>query len=230
MDGVQGQELYKRSFTGTIITNQATGTESATSVAETPISSTFSTTPETKPRPTIPGAVYGPRIAVVGDRLFTDTLLANRLRLLLPSRAGTESVISIQTTSLPDPKDVRLFRRLESFLTRDRLRSGSTDWGRFAISDKPAEGDRVEDTEGWKRYIPLRKGYLAAPELRWDPRSWRPVTMIVATAKGVAIVGKFGMVQIRRAGRWAWEKGKVWYSQGKIGQEEMKEISKEGMP
>jgi phosphatidylglycerophosphatase GEP4 len=55
------------------------------------------------PKQSLP-KTYGPRIAVVGDRLFTDTLLANRLRALLPSQGTRDNIISIQIgagTQLP---------------------------------------------------------------------------------------------------------------------------------
>jgi hypothetical protein len=38
------------------------------------------------------------------------------------------------------------------------------------------------------------------------------------------------VVWARKGGRWAWESGKRWYTQGKVGQEEIKNISKEGLP
>lgn len=180
------------------------------------------------PKQSLP-KTYGPRIAVVGDRLFTDTLLANRLRALLPSQGTRDNIISIQTTLLPQPKDVRLLRRLESILTRDRLRQGSTDWGRYAIADK-APLTLAEEKEGWRRYIPFRQAYLDSPELQWDPRSWRPVTLAVAAGRGTAWVARKAQVWAVKGARWGWASGQRWLAQRKIGSEEMKNISKEGLP
>ena len=54
------------------------------------------------------------RILVVGDRLFTDTLLAHRLSVTLPKPTDSlPSVLSIHTTTLPQSNDVRFLRWVE---------------------------------------------------------------------------------------------------------------------
>lgn len=74
------------------------------------------------------GSVDDLRILVIGDRLFTDTLLAHRLSLLLPTANPSEpNIISIHTTSLPQPNDVRFLRWLEETLSRGKIKTGPND-------------------------------------------------------------------------------------------------------
>ena len=95
------------------------------------------------------------RILVVGDRLFTDTLLAWRLRLLLGSPPADElpRVLSIQNVSLPRP-DQRILRTLENVLSLGKLRdSGTYDWTRYALP-----GDDLTLTERLFPRLPAWRG------------------------------------------------------------------------
>lgn len=76
-------------------------------------------------------------ILVVGDRQFTDTLLAHRLSLHFPQvEAGAiPRALSIHTTMLPKPADVRALRWLENFLAPGIKRS-SVDWGRYLLAQE----------------------------------------------------------------------------------------------
>lgn len=138
------------------------------------------------------------RILVVGDRLFTDTLLANRLTKLLPSPSSSSdpdttssmipSVISIHTTSLPQPKDVRLLRWLEDKLTKGRVREGPTDWGRYVIQ---ADAHALAAAS----IIPLTlreraNPFRDTPPLTWHPRSWRPAPLLVGLGSGLWFVSR----------------------------------------
>lgn len=74
------------------------------------------------------------RILVVGDRQFTDSLLAHRLSLHFPKPdLDSPRVISIHTTLLPNPSDVRALRWLENFLSSG-IRRSQVDWGRYILS------------------------------------------------------------------------------------------------
>lgn len=169
------------------------------------------------------------RILVIGDRLFTDTLLANRLAKLLasptiskskkgessppsppiPSPSSSQSsssavpsVISIHTTLLPQPKDVRLLRWLEHRLSKGRIRTGTTDWGRYILDPTPLAPVPAPLT--WQeRLNPFRN----TPPLTFHPRSWRPAPLAVGLGRGLYWVssrlGRGLIVVLQRA--WAGE-------------------------
>jgi phosphatidylglycerophosphatase GEP4 len=144
------------------------------------------------------------RILVIGDRLFTDTLLANRISLLLKQRRKRRRaiaqatgqapvapasppvnpiphVVSIHTTLLPQPKDVRLLRYIEDKLTRGRLRQGNIDFGRYVIDNRPVDV-LSKPARSWRERInPFRD----TPPLTLDPRSWRPAPLVVGLGHGL---------------------------------------------
>lgn len=161
--------------------------------------STSSTTPpETSDSPMItPNPL---RIIVIGDRLFTDTLLAHRLRLTL----GPSNVISIHTTTLPQP-DVRLLRWVESKLSRNKLREGKEDWGRHILNREVPEVER-EKEKGWKRFIPFRQRYISAGEFGWRYSSWTFWGGVRGLVRTLTRSGR-GMA---RGIRWVWSKGIAW--------------------
>lgn len=146
------------------------------------------------------------RILVIGDRLFTDTLLANRLARILPrpttetnnndaaitpaSTTPVPSVISIHTTSLPQPKDVRLLRWVEDKLTKSRVREGPIDYGRYIIPDPSQVTSAAALTAPltWRERInPFRD----TPPLTWHPRSWRPAPLLVGLGSGLWIISRY---------------------------------------
>jgi phosphatidylglycerophosphatase GEP4 len=150
-----------------------------------------------------PGPTPPVRLLVIGDRLFTDTLLANRLRKAL----GPDNVVSIQTTSLPLPSDVRFLRWIEARLSRNRLRTGKEDWGRFVIRDDAEEAaSRAETGLGWRRYMPFRRQWVDAPELGWRVGTWTPWGVIRGLWSGLSRIGR----GVKKGSRWTWTRGSLW--------------------
>lgn len=173
------------------------------------------------------------RILVIGDRLFTDTLLANRLALHLKRQVKTQnttsvvvpndpsspssanppisaietpripSVISIHTTLLPQPKDVRVLRWIEDKLTRGRLRPGMIDWGRYIIDTQGPRATPPTRLTWRERINPFRD----TPPLTIHPRSWRPAPLAVGLGHGVywiaSRLGRGIVILVQRA--WAGE-------------------------
>lgn len=156
----------------------------------------------------------GLRVLVIGDRLFTDTLLANRLAKLLlaptPSTSNPSadhptaptttiqlpSVISIHTTQLPQPKDVRFLRWIEDKLTKGRIRESPIDYGRFILREPSTDLAATSALAplGWReRMNPFRD----TPPLTWHPRSWRPAPLAVGLGSGLWFVSQM-------TGRGAW--------------------------
>jgi len=161
------------------------------------------------------------RILVIGDRMMTDTLLANRLAThlssptfstssslsspspdtsALPSIAASASttplpsVLSIHTTLLLQPKDVRPLRYIEEKLTRGRVREDTTDWGRYTKYQPPPPAPIVLS---WKERInPLRD----TPVPTWNPKTWKPASLVVALGLGMKTLGR-GLY---------WVGGRVW--------------------
>ncbi|OCF38596.1 hypothetical protein I317_07624 [Kwoniella heveanensis CBS 569] len=196
------------------------------------------------------------RILVIGDRLFTDTLLAHRLSLYLPKpkhksnnsasqpetttashSSSLPSVLSIHTTALPQPKDVRLLRWVEEKLTRGQLRarpdpnatgggSERLDLSRFVLAEPETspEGNSTSNSIvakrsllsgrfAWMRWFtPSRWQELDAttPPLTYHPRSWKPLPITIALTK--VFSASVGMLYRfgRRGIRVSWVKGKEW--------------------
>lgn len=163
------------------------------------------------------------KIIVIGDRLMTDTLLAHRLSLHLPPTSRTQfshqtgigqenteqRVISIHTTSLPKP-DIPLLRWIEDRWSGRKLKESPTDWGRYVLaspstSQVPGSGGRNQSVGGWGRWNLVRR-IREAPDLRWDPRSWKPLPMMIGFGRGVGWGVKRIWVGMVRGGRWVWYK------------------------
>lgn len=168
-----------------------------------------------------PTAEEAIRVVVIGDRLFTDTLLANQLRAQLAntpapqaSSAGPtsqERVVSIHTTLLPQPNDVRALRWLEHRLTRGRLRQSAVDWGRFVVDPNARDGSispvpAPGAPKGWARLVPplIRD----APPLTRDPRSWKPVPVLLGLGRGLVFLARWSGRQAVRGVKWAWARAK----------------------
>lgn len=144
------------------------------------------------------------RIVVVGDRQFTDVLLARRLE-----KKGVEAS-AILTTDLPYPNDVRLLRKLENYLAPgdtaqvDRLTS-------FVHLDPP-EPPSLKPT-GLERLNPIAQIRSAwaewtqdTPKVELDPRSgtWKPKPLFVAAVRGLGVGLQVLSIYARRGGAWAW--------------------------
>lgn len=170
------------------------------------------------------------RILVIGDRLFTDTLLANRLAKLLPAPRTSQltesdptntttpapnamqmpTVISIHTTRLPQPKDVRFLRWIEDKLTKGRIREGPIDYGRFILRDPSTDPTAASASAliplSWQERLRNRMNpFKDTPPLTWHPRSWKPAPLAVGLGSGVWYVS-----QMTGRGLWkllskAWE-------------------------
>ena len=128
-----------------------------------------------------------PKILVIGDRLFTDIVLADRLSRLLPYNppsssaslaSAIPSVLSIYTTSLPQPNDVRPLRWLESTLSRGQVKSGSTDWSRFVNENTTVNDAMALRSMTLSARMDRLERRIADSKLSLDPRKmdgFRPV-------------------------------------------------------
>lgn len=156
------------------------------------------------------------KIIVLGDRLFTDTLLAHRLRLHMTRDPSSQDVISIATTQLPQPKDVRLLRWIENILSQRRVREGPTDWGRYILREEP---ETVVAREGfrarlWRRLVPV---WLREPApMTRDPRSW-PLPILLGTARGLVRIGVVIFRYTTVGVRWVWARAKGRLQQRRTG-------------
>lgn len=165
-----------------------------------------------------PAAPASPlRILVVGDRLFTDVLLARRLDTLLPPTAAPlPPALSVVTTALPQPRDLRLVRRIESWLSGYQLADPANPWAAYVRVDPPpppsltlrqrisrnlhARWDRIATALNPVTYL-----HEDGPPLTWHPRTWRwrPILAATLTAagRGIAAVSRALLILSARAGR-----------------------------
>jgi hypothetical protein len=124
------------------------------------------------------------KVVVIGDRQFTDILMAHRLRLALPPSIPTtggskqDRVISILTTHLPQPNDVIPLRWLEKALSRSKLRKGSEDWGKFVYTAPEA--------------VVVPKKIV---RLGWNPKKWTIKGLVYTSARGLR-----GVYRVSRRG------------------------------
>ena len=133
-----------------------------------------------------------PRIIVIGDRLFTDALLAHRLSLLLPQSnldAAIPSVLSIHTTSLPQPRDVRLLRWIEDKLSRGRIQRRSVVWGKYTRDPNTSNIDSTTTIDPisssiFDRWRALREK-VRESRLHPDPRNWTLFSVTVGIGRGL---------------------------------------------
>lgn len=138
------------------------------------------------------GVKEEPRIVVVGDRLFTDTVLAHRLSVHLGGAEDDDpKVISIHTTQLPEPRDVRLIRWVEERLSGGKVKGGKVDWGRYT---REAElGEKLETS--------VERGQRS---LGLDPRTWRVIPLLKGLGRGVGATARF----LGRGVRWVWARAR----------------------
>lgn len=165
------------------------------------------------------------RLLVIGDRLFTDTLLADRLSRHLPPLSAAipdvpsiPRVLSIYTTSLPQPRDVRLLRWLEEKISQGKTKG---DYSKFITEENVLSSAADVSTTVpsiWKVlqwFTPARWREVNVPYLTWNPRSWKPLPLAVAFGK---ITGRVGMLiwrYTRQGGQLGWSKGKQWFAERK---------------
>lgn len=136
-------------------------------------------------------------VLVVGDRQFTDVLLARRLELY-----DNVSAVAVLTTELPQPNDVRLLRKLEAWLSSGLLSAQAPRWAHFVRIDAPPPPSN--DPVGLARLNPLAQARAAwerwtedVPPVQLDPRSgtWRPKPLFVAAVRaagrGLGVLGVF---------------------------------------
>ncbi|OWT41006.1 hypothetical protein C362_01220 [Cryptococcus neoformans Bt1] len=165
------------------------------------------------------------RILVIGDRLFTDTLLADRLsRHLRPLSATTPEVpsiprvLSIYTTSLPQPRDVRLLRWLEEKFSQGKTKG---DYSKFTIeenvlssaADAPTTVPSIRAVLQW--FTPARWREIIVPPLTWHPRSWKPLPLAVAFGKMAGRAGVLIWRYTMQGSKLGWSKGKQWFAERK---------------
>jgi len=176
------------------------------------------------------------RILVIGDRMFTDTLLANRLSKLLPTPSSPTpssptspspatllpSVLSIHTTLLLQPSDVRLLRWIEELLTRGRVREGPIDWARYT---RTIAAPALPVALSWKERInPFRD----TPPLTWSPKTWRPKPLLAGTGLGLVYLSKGLWRGIQYVGGRVWE-GEVEVAKAMAAQAEAAKAEKKVM-
>lgn len=146
------------------------------------------------------------RILVVGDRQFTDVLLARRLELYDNVYAR-----AVLTTALPQPNDVRLLRRLENWLSSGLLSLSGASFQRFVHIDAPPPPSSAP--AGLARLNPVAQVRAAwdrwtagVPRLQLDPRTgtWKPKPLFVAAmraaGRGLSVLAMYG----RRGLAWVW--------------------------
>ncbi|KIR43361.1 hypothetical protein I307_03557 [Cryptococcus deuterogattii 99/473] len=165
------------------------------------------------------------RILVIGDRLFTDTLLADRLSRRLPPLPATTPdvpstprVLSIYTTSLPQPRDVRPLRWLEEKLSQGKTKGDYSNF--FAEENALSPAINVPRTAPsrwavlrWLRPATWRE--ISVPPLTWNPRSWKPLPLAVAIGNVTGGVGVLIWKYTKQGGRLGWSKGKQWFTERK---------------
>lgn len=146
------------------------------------------------------------RVLVVGDRLFTDVLLARRLE-----KYGVRA-LAVQTTALPMPNDVRLLRRFEEWLSGRAMSPQAPMWARYVIEDAPKPAPTAVP-RGLERLNPLVQAQAAwerwtagTPAVQLDPRSgtWKPKPIFVAAmraaGRGLRVLSHYA----RLGGKWSW--------------------------
>ncbi|OCF55491.1 hypothetical protein L486_06975 [Kwoniella mangroviensis CBS 10435] len=153
------------------------------------------------------------KILVIGDRLFTDTLLSHRLSLHLPKRkeeAVLPSVLSIYTTSLPQPKDVRILRWIEERLSKSQTqplpgnfryrfisKSPEEEEANRQISDKEIKRNSLVEALRWLTPSRWREFDKSLPPLTIHPKSWKPLPVLVGVSKSfvyaIVLLVRYGM-------------------------------------
>ncbi|WWD09376.1 hypothetical protein V865_007499 [Kwoniella europaea PYCC6329] len=154
------------------------------------------------------------KILVIGDRLFTDTLLSHRLSLHLPKRKEEgvlPSVLSIYTTSLPQPKDVRILRWIEERLSKSQTQPIPGNFShRFILKSQEEEEEKNRQildhvvkrnslVEALRWFTPSRWREFdrSLPPLTIHPKSWKPLPVLVGFSKSfvyaIVLLLRYGM-------------------------------------
>ena len=159
-----------------------------------------------------------PRIVVIGDRLFTDTLLAHQLGLQLQLDEGYGSssapnVLSIHTTLLPQPNDVRILRWLEDILSRGKTKANGMNTKEFVFQSSLATSqlheEEMAEKKGPMTLFPVRqwRGFKKKVEevhLGWNPQTWKPLALIVGLARGIRWMARWSTQGIK----WVWARSR----------------------
>jgi phosphatidylglycerophosphatase GEP4 len=182
--------------------------------------------PPPPPATTAPVPPEPLRIVVVGDRLFTDTLQARELDRHLPA-SPVPATLSIQTTDLPQPNDVRFLRWLEDWLSGYKLahggRTGGVAWDTYLIPLPPVPPvPRWMDLQRAKLapYNPITRIDAAlddgGPPITWDPRTWRPKpvarAVLRSAAEAAAYLSRLTWEGAKIAAVALWTKARAWSS------------------
>ncbi|BEI92744.1 uncharacterized protein CcaverHIS019_0503720 [Cutaneotrichosporon cavernicola] len=144
------------------------------------------------------------RVLVVGDRQFTDVLLARRLEMY-----GVKAS-AILTTDLPQPADVRLLRKLENYLAPGDTEQAARLESFVRIDPPPPPSLRPTGLERLNPIAQARSAWAEwtadTPEVQLDPRSgtWKPKPLFVASVRGLSAVLHVLGIYARRGGAWAW--------------------------
>ncbi|WVQ71199.1 hypothetical protein IAR50_000724 [Cryptococcus sp. DSM 104548] len=177
------------------------------------------------------------RILVIGDRLFTDTLLADRLsRRLRPQRIkdaipnDLPSVLSIYTTSLPKPQDVRPLRWLEEKLSKGQTQG---DFTRFILPEQVGTAaldvsDAIKPSRlaALRWLTPARWKEIEVPPMTWHPRTWKFVPLAAAFGGLVGTVSRILWTQGKRGANFARIRTRRYVSQKKEDRDSL-EVAKE---
>jgi phosphatidylglycerophosphatase GEP4 len=144
------------------------------------------------------------RVLVVGDRQFTDVLLARRLELY-----GVAAT-AVLTTALPQPADVRPLRRLEAYLAPGDTAQARSLASFVRIDPPPPPSSQPAGLARLNPAVQARAAWAAwtadTPAVQLDPRSgtWRPKPLFVAAVRGLGagmrVLGRY----VRAGGAWAW--------------------------
>lgn len=158
------------------------------------------------------------RVVVVGDRKFTDVLLARRLALY-PDVVS----LSIQTTDLPQPHDVRILRRIEDRLAGPKEDPAGAPWEAYIRHDPPPPPPPTLKERLSPSYLLAEPG---PPVIWYDPRTWRWKPILAATltglGKAVSWISVEGARGIKAASIWSVAKIKEAWHHHKIRSAERK--------
>lgn len=117
------------------------------------------------------------RVLVVGDRKFTDVLLARRLALY-----PDVVTLSIQNTAIPQPKDVRFLRRFEDWLAGPKDDPAGAPWEGYIRVDPPPPPPPTLAVRLSPKYILAEPG---PPVIWYNPRTWRWRPILASTLTGL---------------------------------------------
>ena len=167
-----------------------------------------------------------PRILVIGDRLFTDTLLARRLSLLFHTPSASPpsipNVLSICATALPQPHDLRPIRWLEEALSRGKVRRSAVDWSQHAMDNTPVDDAMANLSTTVQARVERFEGQVADSRLGWDPRKRTAFDLSIGLGRGTSWIGRnvwagltwlgrYTWIGVARLAQFTWARARRWY-------------------